>query len=370
MSALKCNRLRWHNPLFLAAKLLFMAAIALPPAGNASQADTLETNVVEVEPVAGQVDALETNVVEVESVVEQTDGIGTNTADIEPAPEPEPVVRRIDRYHAGVSDKVWRYVRSFDEYLAGRNIPDKPTGSWVWLIPKVEVEDAKGMKIGATFKSRIVLPHLPERLELIADNLPRGILPGKDVAPDTQDSVNAGVRWKMLRRDLSWIDVDGGVNLNPWPSPFARLNMSHVFLFSDVLSLELSQQGFLYVNDDGFGEMTELILTRVLKPGCYTRMVTAATWSEITEGVEWEQTGKMVWSLGRHRTLEPCLSFFGHVDSASLMDNYRLNVTYRWNAFRPWLFFSVTPQISFPRERDYQITPMLRFCAEIIWHDS
>ena len=43
---------------------------------------------------------------------------------------------------------------------------------------KVEVEDAKGMKIGATFKSRIVLPHLPERLELIADNL-RGICPAR-----------------------------------------------------------------------------------------------------------------------------------------------------------------------------------------------
>lgn len=366
LSALKCSHPRLHTPLSLAAKLLFLMGLSLPVACNASPADALETNIFAAEPVVEQVDVIETNIIEVDSVVEPADALETNIADI----EPKPAKGRIDRYHAGISDKIWRYVRSFDAYLAGRDIPDKPTGSWVRLIPRVEVEDRQGMKIGATFKSRIVLPHLPERLELVADNLPRGILPGKDVAPDIKDSVNAGLRWKMLRRDLSWIDVDGGVNLKPWPSPFLRLNMSHVFVLSDVLSLELSQEGFLYVNDDGFGEITALKLTRALAPGCYARMITAATWSEITDGVEWEQTGKVVWSLGHHRTLEPCFSVFGHVDSVSLMDNYRFYVTYRWNAFRPWLFFSMTPQISFPREYDYQITPMLRFCVEINWHDS
>lgn len=277
---------------------------------------------------------------------------------------------RFDRYHAEVSDQVSRYIRRFDEYLAGRNIPAEPTGSWIRVIPRVEAEEGKGVKVGAAFKSRIVLPHLPDRLELIADNVPRGILPGKDVAPDQYDSVNAGLRWNLLRRDLSWVDVDGGVNLKPWPSPFTRLTVSHAFVWDNVWSLELSQQGFLYVNDDGFGEMSQVELTRALASGSYARAVAAATWSEETEGVEWEQTSMLWRNLGRQRTIETSFSFFGHVDSASLMDNYRLNATYRWNALRPWLFFSVTPQVSFPRERDYRLTPLLRFCVEITCSDA
>ncbi len=105
--------------------------------------------------------------------------------------------------------------------------------------------------------------------------------------------------------------------------------------------------------------MSQVELTRALHAGNYARATSAATWSEETVGVV-EQTFMLWRELGRKRTVETSLSFFGHVDAASLMDNYRANCTYRWNAFRPWLFFSITPQIAFPRERDYALTPLLR----------
>lgn len=294
---------------------------------------------------------------------------GTNRADTAEA-DAGSGVGRIDRYHEEVSSQIRNYIHRFDCYLAGRHVPDEPTGSWVRVIPRVEWEEGKGVSVGAAFKSRIILPHLHDRLELIADNVPNAILPGKDVAPDRYDSVNAGLRLKILREDLSWVDLDGGVNLNPWPAPFTRLTVSHAFVWDNVWSLELSQQGFLYVNDDGFGEMSQVELTRALHSGNFARATSAATWSEETVGVEWEQTFMLWRELGRKRTIETSLSFFGHVDSASLMDNYRANCTYRWNAFRPWLFFSITPQLAFPRDRDYALTPLLRFCMEITCSDS
>ena len=113
------------------------------------------------------------------------------------------------------------------------------------------------------------------------------------------------------------------------------------FFFSDVLSLELSQQGFLYVNDDGFGEMTELILTRVFKPDVIPGWLLPLPGRKLQKGVNGSRLARWCGPSAAIVLLNH-VELFGHVDSASLMDNHRLNVTYRWNAFRPWLFFSVT----------------------------
>ncbi|MFN2351897.1 MAG: hypothetical protein ABR497_08115, partial [Kiritimatiellia bacterium] len=196
---------------------------------------------------------------------------------------------RIDRYHENLSDQVDLYIHHLDSLLAGRPVPQQDTGSWVRIIPRVQMQDGKGGAVGASFKSRIILPHLHDRIEIIADNMPANVLPGRDIAPEDYKNVNAGVRYKLWREGLAMIDLDGGVNLNPYPSPFARLTLSHAFHLRDWV-MELRQDGFFYYNDDGFGEMSQLEFTRVLASGSLLRATSAATWSEETVGLEWEQT--------------------------------------------------------------------------------
>ena len=130
-----------------------------------------------------------------------------------------------------------------------------------------------------------------------------------------------------------------------------------------------TQQGFWYAKE-GFGELTQVDFERHFGSRQLFRATTAANWTEESAGVEFEQTFIYAQPLpGAHQSLLPSISLFAHKSGSFLMDNYRANVTWRRGLYRPWLILEVTPQIEFPRERDFQFTPSLRIGFEA-WFGS
>jgi len=275
----------------------------------------------------------------------------------------------IDRYHEKLSQRVRRYVTRLDYFISPSHTEEEEPGSWIMVQPKIEFENGSGVSVGANFKAKLELPHLTKRLEVIADNIPGALLPGADL-PDNFTDVNAGLRWKVIREDFSWLNMDGGMNLNPLPAPFLRLTFSHSVPVRKWM-IFFKQQGFWYNQDDGFGEMTEIDFDRSIPSVGLFRSTSAATWSEETDGLEWEQTVKLGKIVKKNKhSIVAQFSVFGHNSSSSVMDEYRANFTYRFNAYRPWLFFNVTPQIAFPRDRDFAFTPLLRVSVEIFFGDQ
>lgn len=276
----------------------------------------------------------------------------------------------VDRYHEELSHELQKYVHRFDYFLSPSHTEENTPGSWIKVQPKIELEEGEGLSLGGSFKAKIKVPHLTKNLEVMADNIPGTLLPGKDL-PEISKNVNAALRLKVFQNDYSWINFDAGLNFQPMPAPFTRIILSHSFKMGDDWRTYLTQQGFWYNHDDGFGEMSEVDFEWSFLTNSLFRSTSAGTWSEETDGWEWEQTlllGKVLepWK----RSFAVRFSLFGHKSSAGVMDEYRANATYRWNAFRHWLFFNITPQISFHRDHDFKFTPLIRFSVEIIFGDK
>ena len=132
--------------------------------------------------------------------------------------------------------------------------------------------------------------------------------------------------------------------------------------------MRLTPRGFYY-SDDGFGQKTVLTWTR---PAGYRKkfqILTAERVTEKTHGIEFEQSLRFAWlRSGRGRGWIAQASVFPHLQSDGwFWDDSLLNITWRDALYRKWIYYTVTPQVQFPREDDYNPQPSLRLGIEVLF---
>jgi hypothetical protein len=70
--------------------------------------------------------------------------------------------------------------------------------------------------------------------------------------------------------------------------------------------------------------------------------------SEEYDGVDWSQAFSLFKRLDRRSSVSYEASAVGITRPDPLVTNYRLGVRYRQNIHRDWLFFEITPDITWP----------------------
>jgi len=270
----------------------------------------------------------------------------------------------LDDLRDDVTTKMQHVTRSLDSFFKRPDAPETISNSTARLRLGIKVKDADGVSFQSAFNGKLAMPYAEERLHLFADNIKRGALPGAENPTVRDDGVQVGARWWLLNRLRSHLHLEGGVKFHGIPDPFALLEFEYERKLAGWVG-RLTQDGFYYVKE-GAGELTQVDFERRFRDNSFFRSTTALNYTETTYGVELEQTVFYEYPLpGRHRKLIPSASLFAHKCGNCVVDNYRVNMVFRTGFFRPWLVLEVTPQIEFPRERDYALTSSILVGFEI-----
>lgn len=270
------------------------------------------------------------------------------------------VIRKTDEYHAFLSARVRSAALTLDEWLGGDTYETEAEQNTV-LRARVTLKLNEGqlVRIQPALSGHIALPALRNRARLFVDNIARGVVPSREEDRTERDEFRTGFRFDVYRRLRSLIQWDIGAKFNPLPAGFTTATASYRREVGEWI-FRLSEQGFWHT-DDGFGEITEMNWDRTLTTRTAFRSITAAVWSETTEGIEFEQTGRLTWTLiPNRRYVQLSASALAHKSSAAVMDDYRLTLRYSTALHRSWCFLEIAPQADFPREESFQFTPSLR----------
>ncbi len=213
----------------------------------------------------------------------------------------------------------------------------------------------------------LALPGLERKLRLFVDNSDLDALPGSDplkqktstrigarvlLQPvrDTKLSAGGGLKWRHSS-PVGYADVDWR-----WEHKLASGNLS------------LHPRGY-YFTDDGFGQMTTLAWMKQVGERQLFQIRTVERTSESLEGVEFEQSLRFAWFRpGRGRGWVVQASVFPQwVSSEWIWANALLNVTWRDSLYRKWIYYTITPQVEFPKEDSYQARSSVRAGLEILF---
>ncbi len=186
----------------------------------------------------------------------------------------------------------------------------------------------------------VELPVLEDRLRLtfesdVDENL-------RDVAPGgNQESTNT----LGLQLDLAE-NTRSKFNINVSLSPRVLLRYRYTYPVYETVTLRLTQE--LQRERAVHGARTLIDFEKLFKNQLFFRSSSEGKLSEEFDGVNWLQAFVLYQRVNKKASLSYETSATGITDPLTLATNYRVAVRFRKNFHRRWLFYEVSPELTWP----------------------
>jgi hypothetical protein len=296
----------------------------------------------------------------------------------QPSPSREPAFLT-DRLHDRISSGVLKTAETIDAFFYAPQTEIEENRTTLKINLDLFSEAGARTRLGTGSRLKLLLPGFQDRIHLVlagdAEDDEQVFGEELDEAPETtnleedgaNDGLNAAVRYFVmddLRRNLS---VSAGMRLRDnrvvgYPElRYRRLfdtdNPSLAFRFG---------QRLLWYTDEGWRETsrfdTDLLLGRWLWRGFFEGVM-----EEKTAGYRYNLGLNVFQPVGKRSVLRyEWLNAFDLCTPGQLRE-IRLSIRYRHNFWRPWLFYEVVPQLSFPESDDFEATPGILLRLEAIF---
>jgi hypothetical protein len=229
----------------------------------------------------------------------------------------------------------------FDSFYGSDRVIPEVGGTYVrWRNDFIQVE-GQGFKFQTNLNFSVDLPKLSHRLKLTfegdEDQALQDVLPG---AQDEEERNTLGLRLdvKDTNRSKFNISISG--------KPRIRARYRYTYPFSETFLIRFTQE---IQNEKGVnGARTRFDFEKAILPVKLFRATTEGFVTEEFNGVDWSQAFSLFHRLSQKSSVSYEASAVGITRPETLVTNYRLGIRYRQNIHRDWLFFEVTPDITWP----------------------
>ncbi len=262
-----------------------------------------------------------------------------------------PCARDMDTYDYEKSwyDETQIYINSrfcepalwFDNFFANDRIYNEGVaGTYVRWRNEFTYDEEEGYKYDMGINASVELPGFSDQLRLTFENDEDEDI--RDVAPGAgEDSANSlGLQLDLRENARSKFNVRVSF------SPKILFRYRYTYPVYDSLILRFTQevQRKKQVNS----ARTLIDVEHAFKPQFLFRSSTEGKVSEEFEGVDWLQAFVLYQRINKKTSLSYESSVDGISEPQTLATNYRLGIRFRKNFHRRWLFYEVSPEMTWP----------------------
>ncbi|MHB8767338.1 MAG: hypothetical protein ACYDA8_23775 [Deferrisomatales bacterium] len=288
------------------------------------------------------------------------------------APPPAGAWEYLDRPHQEVSRRIEAYSRRLDSFFGGQRAHEEDTGSLLLVSGAVTIGEQGKTELGHVVRARVVLPHTRDRFNLLLESdfddderrlpLSQGQAERVVEEPRRPTGYAAAIRYSTPEIRKWHFNAGAGVRLRVLPDPFGKVRARRS---ASLGAWELRLAETLFGSEsEGFGETTRLDLDRPLAEALLLRCTSEATYRLREEEFELTQGLFLFHALSDRAGLRYGATVTGESEPHVRATEYALGVVYRHRIYRKWVFFEVSPQLSFPRVEGFSATPTITFRLE------
>jgi hypothetical protein len=180
------------------------------------------------------------------------------------------------------------------------------------------------------------------------------IQPGQPVPPGIDRDTGTrkptiGIRTDLYTRLRALVSVDTGVKLSIHPDAHIRLRYQYTKPFSEVYIFRFSQIA-MYQAIEHFTDTTQVDLERKFSTFTFVRWANNVTYTEGTAGVTWNTGVSLFTLLTPKSAISYDTSMWGVNHPQWVIQNYRIGSLYRRTFYRPFLFFELAPEVTWPQD--------------------
>ena len=262
-----------------------------------------------------------------------------------------PCARDMDTYDYEKSwyDETQIYINSrfcepalwFDNFFANDRIYNEGVaGTYVRWRNEFTYDEEEGYKYDMGINASVELPGFSDQLRLTFENDEDEDI--RDVAPGAgEDSANSlGLQLDLRENARSKFNVKVSFS----PKILFRYRYTYPVYDSLILRFTQEAQRKKQVNS----ARTLIDVEHAFKPQFLFRSSTEGKVSEEFEGVDWLQAFVLYQRINKKTSLSYESSVNGISEPQTLATNYRLGLRFRKNFHRRWLFYEVSPEMTWP----------------------
>ena len=230
-----------------------------------------------------------------------------------------------------------------------------------WIIAGAEQREYYGFDPRLRVRVRAPLPNMNRRWDIILGRVDETSYVS-DTQADDQTFFNPGVvnqqddegEWLLglghrgRAKKKGW-DWSAGVRLRTPPRPYAKLQYYYNKPFSDKTDFRF-RQTFFWREDQGFGTTSRGDFAHQLDHSNVLRLEGLATKSDVTEGFQWYAGHTWYHRIEGEKGFSLLAFIRGETDHPVPLREYGLNFIWRRPFTRDWLFLSMGPSVTWPRE--------------------
>jgi len=233
-------------------------------------------------------------------------------------------------------------------------------------------------KLDLAVRASLRLPVTEARLHLLVETDPEKniitsptpvtrpiAVPGQAPVPN---SVALAVRYAKEKKGVWHFNTDWGIKFPIPPKPFVRTRVSYSIPMGEW-RLKAAESVYWF-NTLGAGETTQLDLERIISPPLLFRSSTVVTWLNDNHNFDMRQDLSIYHTMTDRSALLYQTSAIGISNPQYQMTDLVVLMLYRYRMHQEWLFFEISPQLHFPRDRQYKSSPALAMRLEVLFDDS
>lgn len=224
---------------------------------------------------------------------------------------------------------------------------------------------------------KLDLPSTEKRFSLMLESNPEKNLPGDTsqqrpvLANDVVASNNqsAALRYEKPPEESRWyFSADTGVKLRAPPEPFVRSRVSYS-LPMESWRMKAAETVFWF-SSIGVGETTQVDFERLLSEPVLFRATSTATWMNDSHNFDLRQDFSLYHTMNNRAAMLYQTSVIGVSQPQLEATEYVLLMLYRYRLHKNWVFFELSPQLHYPKAKNFDMSPMLLMRLEFLFDGS
>ncbi|BCK87988.1 hypothetical protein MIZ01_1786 [Sideroxyarcus emersonii] len=296
-----------------------------------------------------------------------------------PPAAPQDAANMLDTPRDYLSGKLVGLVSSIDRFF-GDDRHYQESNDSVFEMDVNRVAGYAGQP-GFTFSGRanVHLPIAEQKLHLLLETNPDKNavvdptqiqqLPQQPNEPAAQQSFGAALRFMQQEAERWHLSADGGLKFQGLSTtPFARTRASVEMSPLEEWRVKLTETAFWF-NTIGAGETTQMDIDHTISEPVLFRATSSANWLNNTQNFDLRQDLTVFHTLDERRAMMYQASAIGVSQPTTQVIDYVVLMQYRYRLHRKWMFFDFSPQLHFPRERQFRPSPQFSFRLEMLFDE-
>ncbi|MCR9206164.1 MAG: hypothetical protein NXH75_16390, partial [Halobacteriovoraceae bacterium] len=159
---------------------------------------------------------------------------------------------------------------------------------------------------------------------------------------------------QLFVRTSKWtFNFNAGVRLDIPPNPFSRARLRRTFTFFDALEFNPTQEA-TWFREEGFGLNFSHDLDYPITNSFLLRIVNSAFWRDETDQVTTSHGPALFHQISARRAISYSLQAQGVNEPIFYINNYSGSINYRQIVHSDWVFLTLSPSVSFPKDREWR----------------